>query len=54
MLPAGIKEGQATIDPRGVLECGVLLDHGRLLALPSVSVPHMAYKNCVIHGFAPR
>ena len=34
MLLAGIKEGQATIDPRGVLECVVLLDHGRLLALP--------------------
>ena len=34
MLLAGIKEGQATIDPRGVLECAVLLDHGCLLALP--------------------
>ena len=34
MLLAGIKEGQATIDPRGVLECAVLLDHGRFLALP--------------------
>ena len=27
VLLAGIKEGQATIDPRGVLECAVLLDH---------------------------
>ena len=34
VLLAGIKEGQATIDPRGVLECAVLLDHGRFLALP--------------------
>ena len=34
MLLVGIREGQATIDPRGVLECVVLLDHGRLLALP--------------------
>ena len=33
-LLAGIKEGQATIDPRGVLECAVLLDHGRFLGLP--------------------
>ena len=29
-----MREGQATIDPRGVLECAVLLDHGCLLALP--------------------
>ena len=29
----GIREGQATIDPTGVLECVVLLDHGCLLAL---------------------
>ena len=34
VLLAGIKEGQATIDPRGVLECPVLLDHGRFFALP--------------------
>ena len=34
VLLAGIKEGQATIDPRGVLECAVLLDHCRFLALP--------------------
>ena len=34
VLLAGIKEGQATIDPRGGLECAVLLDHGRFLALP--------------------
>ena len=34
VLLAGIKEGQATIDPRGVLECAVLLDHGRFVALP--------------------
>ena len=34
VLLAGIKEGQATIDPRGVLECAVLLDHGRFLGLP--------------------
>ena len=34
VMLAGIREGQATIDPRGVLECAVLLDHGRLLALP--------------------
>ena len=34
VLLAGIKEGQATIDPRGVLECAVLLDHGRFLVLP--------------------
>ena len=33
-LLAGIKEGLATIDPRGVLECAVLLDHGRFLGLP--------------------
>ena len=33
-LLAGISEGQGTIDPRGVLECVVLLDHGRWLALP--------------------
>ena len=32
---AGIKEGPGTIEPRGVLECAVLLDHGRRLALPS-------------------
>ena len=34
VLLAGIKEGQATIDPGGVLECAVLLDHGRFVALP--------------------
>ena len=34
-LLAGIREGQGTIDPRGVLECAVLLDHGRWLALPA-------------------
>ena len=34
LLLGGINEGQATIDRRGVLECAVLLDHGRLLALP--------------------
>ena len=34
VLLAGIKEGQATIDPRGVLECAALLDHGRFVALP--------------------
>ena len=34
VLLAGIKEGQATIDPRGVLECAVLLDHGRFVVLP--------------------
>ena len=34
VLLVGIKEGQATIDPRGVLECAPLLDHGRFLALP--------------------
>ena len=34
VLLAGIREGQATIDPRGVLECTVLLDHGRFVALP--------------------
>ena len=33
VLLAGIKEGQPTIDLRGVLDCAVLLDHGRLLAL---------------------
>ena len=46
VLLAGIKEGQATIDRKGVLECVVLSDYGRLLALP-VSVPHMAYSSCV-------
>ena len=35
-LLAGIREGQGTIDPRGVLECVVLLGHGRWLALPAV------------------
>ena len=34
VLFACIKEGQATIDPRRVLECAVLLDHGRLLVVP--------------------
>ena len=34
-LLAGIREGHGTIDPRGVLECAVLLDHGRWLALPA-------------------
>ena len=33
VLLASIKEGQATINPTGVLECAVLLDHGRFLAL---------------------
>ena len=33
-LLTGIREGQGTIDPRGVLKCAVLLDHGRWLALP--------------------
>ena len=33
VLLVGIKEGQATIDPRGVLDCAVLLDYGRFLAL---------------------
>ena len=33
-LLTGIKEGQGTINPQGVLDCAVLLDHGRLLALP--------------------
>ena len=32
-LLTGIRERQGTIDPRGVLECAVLLDHGRLLAV---------------------
>ena len=31
----GIREGQGTIDPRGVLEFAVLLDHCRWLALPA-------------------
>ena len=35
-LLAGIREGHGTIDPRGVLGCVVLLDHGRWLALPAV------------------
>ena len=34
VLLAGIKEGQGIIDPRGVWECAVLLDHGRFLAVP--------------------
>ena len=34
VLLAAIKGGHAPIDPRGVLECAVFLDHGRLLALP--------------------
>ena len=34
-LLAGIMEEQGTIDPPGVLECAVLLDHGRWLALPA-------------------
>ena len=34
VLVAGVKEGQATIDPGGVFECAVLWDHGRFLALP--------------------
>ena len=33
VLLAGIKEGQATIDPRGGLECAVLLHPGRFVAL---------------------
>ena len=33
VLLASIREGEATIDPREVLECAVLLDHGRWLAL---------------------
>ena len=33
-LLAGIMEAHGTIDPGGVLECVVLLDHGRWLALP--------------------
>ena len=33
VLLAGIKEGRAIIDPRGVRDCALLLDHGRLLAL---------------------
>ena len=41
VLLAGIKEGQATMDPRGELECVVLLDHGRLLAL--LSSEHATY-----------
>ena len=35
-LLAGIRERQGTIDPRDVLECVVLLDHGHWLALPAV------------------
>ena len=34
-LLASIREGQGTIDPWGVLEGAVLLDHGRWLALPA-------------------
>ena len=34
VLLAGIREGQETIALKGVLECAVLLDRGRLLALP--------------------
>ena len=34
VLLAGMKEGQATIDPRGVLGCAALLEHGRWLAVP--------------------
>ena len=33
-LLTAIRQGQGTIDPRGVLERAVLLDHGCLLALP--------------------
>ena len=33
-LLAGIREGRGTIDPRGLLEWAVLLDHGRWLAVP--------------------
>ena len=33
VLLAGITEGQATVDPRWLLDCAVLLDHGRFLAL---------------------
>ena len=33
-LLTSFREGQGTIDPRGVLECAVFHDHGRLLALP--------------------
>ena len=34
-LLAGMREGHGTIDPRGVLACAVLLDHGRWPALPA-------------------
>ena len=47
VLLAGIKEGQTTIDPRGVLESAVLLDHDRLLPSRSVSVLHMGHGSCV-------
>ena len=41
VLLRSINEGQATIDPRGVLECAALLDHGRLLVF--LSSEHAAY-----------
>ena len=47
MLLAGIKEGQATIDPRGVLECAVLLDHGRFVALPVNERAAYGWSSCV-------
>ena len=42
-LLAGIREGQGTIDPQGVLECAVLLDHGRWLALQRLIEPHLEW-----------
>ena len=47
VLLAGIKEGQANIDPRGVLECAILFGHAVLLPSRSMSVLHMGWSSCV-------
>ena len=40
-LLAGIRDGQGTIDHRGVLECAVLLDHGRGSLYQRLIGPHL-------------
>ena len=47
VMLAGIKEGKVTIDPWVVLECAVLLDHGRFLALVVNERAAYGYSSCV-------
>ena len=54
-LLAGIREGQGTINPRGVLECAVLLDHGLLARSTSGRSSHIWSGSAeAVQGHTPR